>query len=80
MRRFLTQRSMPVLAALALVVSFLGGTVSPGVAIASSGTPPTTKSHFCANLGKLYQASQGAQMYCFGPQPNGPSAHRGNPS
>src|SRR5690348_7201476 len=25
---------------------------------------------FCARLGKQYQASSGAQAYCFGPQPN----------
>lgn len=74
MRRFLTHKSVPVLAALALVVSFLGGIVPPGVALASSGPPPNTKSHFCANLGKLYIASAGAEMYCFGPQPNGPAA------
>ena len=80
MRPFLTQKSIPLLAALALVASFLGTIALPGVALASSGTPPTTKSHFCANLGKLYIASAGAEMYCFGPQPNGPAAHKTSPS
>jgi hypothetical protein len=31
-----------------------------------------TKSDFCSKLGKTIQASSGAQMYCFGPQRNGP--------
>src|SRR5215472_17306078 len=35
----------------------------------------TTGSHagnpFCARLGKQYQASSGAQAFCFGPQLNG---------
>ena len=30
------------------------------------------KAHFCSQLGKTFQASSGAQMYCFGPQKNGP--------
>src|SRR5689334_21621635 len=79
MRRFLTQKSVPILATLALVVSYVGSLMAPGVALASGGPPPNTKTHFCANLGKLYQASVGAQMYCFGPQPNGPS-HKNTPS
>ncbi len=31
-----------------------------------------SKADFCAHLGKTFQASSGAQMYCFGPQRNGP--------
>ena len=81
MSRFLIQKSMPVLAVLALVASFLfSGVASPGIALASGGTPPNTKTQFCSNLGKLYQASAGAQMYCFGPQPNGPAARKTSPS
>lgn len=30
---------------------------------------------FCSKLGHSVQASQGAQMYCFGPQQTGPAAH-----
>jgi hypothetical protein len=33
-----------------------------------------SKADFCAQLGKTIQASSGAQMYCFGPQTNGPGA------
>jgi hypothetical protein len=29
---------------------------------------------FCKRLGTRYQASAGAHMFCFGPQPNGPAA------
>ncbi len=37
-----------------------------------------SKADFCSHLGKTFQASSGAQMYCFGPQKNGPgeAAHR----
>lgn len=80
MSRFLTQKSIPVLVALALVTSFVSGIFVPGAAAYASGGHPTTKSHFCANLGKTYQASVGAQMYCFGPQPNGAAVHKGSPS
>src|SRR5579863_8594365 len=31
-----------------------------------------SKADFCSHLGKTMQASSGAQMYCFGPQANGP--------
>ncbi len=30
-----------------------------------------SKADFCSHLGKTFQASSGAQMYCFGPQRNG---------
>jgi hypothetical protein len=33
-----------------------------------------SKADFCSHLGKTIQASSGAQMYCFGPQRNGPGA------
>ncbi len=49
------------------------------VAPASSASPPggspfetAGKSPFCEKLGSKVQASSGAQMYCFGPQSNGP--------
>ena len=32
-----------------------------------------SKSDFCSQLGKTFQGSSGAQMYCFGPQKNGPA-------
>src|SRR5438477_11960187 len=80
MSRFLTQKSIPVLAALALVTSFISSIVVPGGVAMASGGHPTTKSLFCSHLGKTYQASSGAQMYCFGPQPNGAARHKGSPT
>jgi hypothetical protein len=32
-----------------------------------------SKADFCSHLGKTIQASSGVQMYCFGPQRNGPA-------
>jgi hypothetical protein len=40
---------------------------------ASAQTQFSSKSAFCSQLGKTIQASSGAQMYCFGPQKNGPT-------
>ncbi len=38
-------------------------------------TPSTSKGNpMCSKLGKSLQASQGAQMFCFGPQSNGSSS------
>ena len=38
-------------------------------------TPSTSKGNpICSKLGKSLQASQGAQMFCFGPQSNGSSS------
>jgi hypothetical protein len=76
MSRVLNRRSiLSILITLALVIAFgiaLGG-VAPHAHAASGGT--TTKSNFCSQLGKKYQASSGAQMYCFGRQANGAAKH-----
>ena len=40
--------------------------------LANARAPLKSKSDFCSKLGKTMQASSGAQMYCFGPQMNGP--------
>jgi hypothetical protein len=40
---------------------------------ANAQTRLQRKSDFCSKLGKKIQASSGAQMYCFGPQRNGPT-------
>jgi hypothetical protein len=59
---------LAVLAAVALT----GGTLvrhTPSARAAAS----TKNNSFCSNLGKSIQASAGAQMYCFGPQVNGPA-------
>lgn len=48
------------------------------VSLAQISAPPKaqkripSKADFCSHLGKTFQASSGAQMYCFGPQRNGP--------
>ena len=67
----------PVFRLAALVIA-LFMTVALAVSFAQAPTAHaaggfTTKSAFCQNLGKTYQASSGAQMYCFGSQPNGPT-------
>jgi len=67
MSRVVYRRSIPsILIALMLVTAFgiASGGVSRHALAASGGT--TTKSNFCSQLGKKYQASSGAQMYCFG--------------
>lgn len=78
MSRFTRKSIFSIGIAFALVVAFasvmlVGGSGTVQAANASGGT--TTKSHFCAGLGKQYQASAGAQMYCNGSQPNGPTKH-----
>jgi hypothetical protein len=78
MSRFVNRKSiLSVVVALSLVVAFAGGIFWRGSATnavhAASGK--TTKSAFCSKLGKSIQASSGAQMYCFGSQPNGPATH-----
>src|SRR5579859_2487835 len=65
-----------VLTALTLVSSVIVTILLYGATAASASTsaaspPQTTKSAFCDNLGKRYQASSGAQMYCFGIQQSG---------
>ena len=44
------------------------GLISPHSAQAAS---PSKSNPFCDKLGKSIQASQGAQMFCFGPQSTG---------
>lgn len=59
-----------------------GGAVPAGAAsahhsahVASTHTTGLAAGNpFCKRLGNRYQASAGAQMFCFGPQPNGPAA------
>ncbi|GAC1636484.1 MAG: hypothetical protein NVS4B11_39050 [Ktedonobacteraceae bacterium] len=68
-----------MLMALTLISSFVGVMSTSGTAHAQTTSPKgattiTTKSNFCANLGKKYQASSGAQMFCNGPQPSGPTS------
>jgi len=71
MSRFKSILSTSTVFALVLVVAsvmFVGGS-GPVQAARASGHP-TTKSNFCSGLGTKYQASQAAQMYCYGLQPN----------
>ena len=75
MKRFVNRKSiLSVVVALTLIVAFTGGILLRGHS-ASAASGPTTKSKFCSKLGKTIQASAGAQMYCFGAQPNGPAIH-----
>ena len=76
MSRFVNRKSIIFLViAFTLMAAFAGGVLvrSHSSARAASGT--TTKSEFCGKIGKTIQASSGAQMYCFGAQPSGPSKH-----
>src|ERR1700730_10332168 len=41
--------------------------------VANAQTKFKSKANFCSKLGKTIQGSSGAQMYCFGPQRNGPA-------
>ena len=76
MSRLFNRKSIIGIAiALALVAAFASGIVLHGASTAArASSPTTTKSAFCSKLGKSIQASAGAQMYCFGSQPNGPAA------
>jgi hypothetical protein len=96
MSRFLNRKGiLSILVALTLVIAFAGGIFMRGSAsnAAHAASGITTKSAFCKKLGKTIQASSGAQMYCFGAQPNGsanvnhslthsfgPNVDAGNPS
>ncbi len=61
-----------VLTTLTLISSVIVTVLLYGSTTASAASPhKTTKSAFCDNLGKRYQASSGAQMYCFGVQQSG---------
>ncbi len=62
----LVTRVLPFCSAAALSLVLL-----PGSAKAQKRIP--SKADFCSQLGKTMQASAGAQMYCFGPQRNGPA-------
>src|SRR5947209_6768461 len=78
MNQFVTRKSIAeVFIALALVTSFVGVAVlrhgttyaaSPKKVIGAGNNHP-----LCSRLGKSLEASSGAQMWCFGPQHNGPS-------
>lgn len=76
MNRFTRKSIISVCSALALVLAVAGIMLvgdSGAARAARASSPTTTKSHFCAGLGTKYQASQAAQMYCYGSQPNGPA-------
>lgn len=73
MSRFKSKSILSTFIVFALVLAvasimFVGGSGTVQGARASGNT--TTKSNFCSGLGTKYQASQAAQMYCYGPQPN----------
>ena len=76
MKRFVNRKSiLSVVVALTLIVAFTGGILLRGHTSQAASSGKTTKSVFCAKLGKTIQASSGAQNYCFGAQPNGPAIH-----
>src|SRR5260221_10339146 len=73
MKRFVNSKSiLSVVVALTLVAAFTSAVVLRGRP-ANAASVPTTKSEFCSKLGKTIQASSGAQLFCFGAQPNGPA-------
>src|ERR1700736_3021714 len=85
MSRFINRKSIAfVLVALALLASVLGAVAIRGSASHASApkahpqTAAADKHSFCSQLGKTSQASSGAQMFCFGPQPKGNGASAGN--
>jgi hypothetical protein len=52
-----------------------GATANHSAHVASTHTTGLAAGNpFCQRLGKRYQASAGAHMFCFGSQPNGPAA------
>ena len=71
---------LSILIAFALVVAFATGVALSGSSPHAYASGNTTKSAFCQNLGKTYQASSGLQAYCHGPQPSGPGNPRVSPS
>jgi hypothetical protein len=81
MRRRLWLGAAATLPVIGLAITS-GGAVPAGAASAHhsahAASAPTTGlaagNPFCKKLGKRYWASTGAQMFCFGPQPNGPAA------
>ncbi len=88
MRRFINRKSIAaVLVAFALLAAVFGGfalrsSMKPSHAAAPKKTVSrnagASNNPFCAKIGKTYQASAGAQMSCFGPQPNGHPAVQSN--
>ena len=62
------ERSHGVLLTSMIVVLVVLAPLNANAAGNSKGNP------ICQKLGKTIQASSGAQMFCFGPQQNGPSA------
>lgn len=77
--RFLQQVRylLPPMALLAMAfVPASGAAAQPALAL--HATSATNGSPFCSKLGKSIQASSGAQMWCFGPQPTGPGAPVGS--
>jgi hypothetical protein len=67
MRNLTRPRLAPTTAVLVAALSAFGLLSVHGVHAAS----PSKSNPFCDKLGKSIQASQGAQMFCFGPQSSG---------
>jgi hypothetical protein len=65
-------RLLPALGLLALVLVPSGAQAHSPLSMRAPST--TNNNLFCSRLGKSIQASSGAQMWCFGPQPNGGSS------
>jgi hypothetical protein len=62
-------------------VTALALALMPGTAKAqTTAKAQAAKAKFCAQVGKKFQVSSGLQMYCFGPQRNGPGASSGSAS
>jgi hypothetical protein len=88
MSQYLNRKSITAMFfALALAIGLLGVNLQHASAAPARSAAPKVRSAtgtnpFCSRLGKNIQASSGAQMYCFGSQPNGPShaAPTTNPS
>jgi hypothetical protein len=57
-----------------LAVAVLASGALPGHTPSVRAAASSSNNPFCSKLGKSIQASQGAQMYCFGPQAIGASA------
>ena len=69
MSRILRHKSiLSFLIAFTLAVAFTGGSA----AAASARSASSNNSPLCKNLNKNFWGSSGMQMWCFGPQPNGP--------
>lgn len=84
MNRFLNRKSILfIMIALTLVAGFAGALLLHTSATHAASTKAATSSNkvigqgnnhpLCSRLGKNLQASQGAQMFCFGPQTSGGS-------